>query len=428
MFSYRELSPLTFGSPVLGRMLFKGAIGLFLATAALCFVAPQPAAAQSGMRELLEARRIMVNEEIAAQGIENQKLLEAMREVPRELFIPLHKRDLAYLNVAITYGDGNVILPPLVTAHLIEKLDPQKNDKVLVIGAGSGYSTALISRMSREVYAVEIDRAVATTAEETLRSLKYTNVKLRVGDGFEGWKEHAPYQRIIVECSPDSVPRPLVDQLAEEGTLLVPTGSEFDQTMYLCKKVNGELTTLSLWPTLLVPMKGKAEELRSHSGLLRTPSILNGGFEEIVPSTKDVPTNWAYVRQGNVVEDSSCPEGSHALSFVNVTRGVAATAIQAFPVDGKNVSELTLACKIWGKDIRPGQNRQQLPRMEVRFYDEKLRYVGGDWMGGWNMTFSWVKKDHVFNVPRPAKFAVLRIGLGGATGEIRFDDIRLEYQ
>ena len=115
----------------------------------LLLVSPQPAAAQSGMRELLEARRLMVQEEIAAQGIENERLLEAMREVPREQFIPLYKRNLAYLNLAVTYGDGQVILPPLVTAHLIEQLDPQKNDKVLVIGAGSGYSSALLSRMCR---------------------------------------------------------------------------------------------------------------------------------------------------------------------------------------------------------------------------------------------------------------------------------------
>ena len=394
----------------------------------LLLVSPQPAAAQSGMRELLEARRLMVQEEIAAQGIENERLLEAMREVPREQFIPLYKRNLAYLNLAVTYGDGQVILPPLVTAHLIEQLDPQKNDKVLVIGAGSGYSSALLSRMCREVYAVEIDRNVAATAEETLNRLKYTNVKLRVGDGFEGWQEHAPYQRIIVECSPDSVPKPLVEQLAEGGVLLVPVGTEFDQTMHLCKKVNGELTTVSLWPTLLLPMKGKAEEFRSQSEKLRTPSILNGGFEEIVPKTTDVPASWAYVRQGRVITDSTCPEGKYSLSFINVTPVVAATALQAFPVDGKSISELTLACKIWGKEIRPGQNRQELPRVEVRFFDEKRRFVGGEWMGGWNMTFNWLPKEHVFSVPRTAKFALLRIGLGGATGEIRFDDFRLEYR
>jgi protein-L-isoaspartate(D-aspartate) O-methyltransferase len=399
-----------------------------LVMAVFSLASQQPASAQSGLRELLEARRLMVQEEIAAQGIENERLLEAMREVPREQFLPLSRRNLAYINVAITYGDGQIVLPPLVTAHLIEQLNPQKNDKVLVIGPGSGYSTALLSRMAREVYAVEIDPAVAKMAEETLARLKYTNVKLRVGDGFEGWKEHAPYQRIIVECSPDSVPKALVEQLAEGGMLLVPTGDEFDQTMHLCKKENGKLTTLSLWPTLLLPMKGKAEELRSQSEMPRDPSILNGGFEELVPKTKDIPAHWAYVRQGRAIADEFCPEGKNSLAFVNITAGAAATALQAFPVDGKKVSELSFACKVWGKDIRPGQNRQQLPRVEVRFFDEKRRLVGGDWMGGWHLTFDWLGKEHVFSVPRTAKFAVLRIGLGGATGEIRFDDLRLEYR
>lgn len=399
-----------------------------MALSLMWLLSVQPVAAQSGLRELLEARRRMVSEEIEAQGIENERLLEAMREVPREQFLPLPKRKLAYLNVVVTFGDGQVILPPLVTAHLIEQLNPQKNDKVLVIGAGSGYSTALLSRMCREVDAVEIDPAIAKTAEEVFARLKFTNIKMRVGDGFEGWKEHAPYQRIIVECSPENVPQPLVDQLAEGGVLLVPVGDEFDQTMHLCQKENGKLTTLSLWPTLLLPMKGKAEELRSQSATPRDPALLNGGFEELVPSTKDVPASWAYVRQGRAIADSSCPEGSNSLSFINVTPGVAATALQAFPVDGKKISELAIACKIWGKEVRPGQNRQQLPRVEVRFFDEKRRLVGGDWMGGWNMTFDWVKKDHVFAVPRQAKFAVIRIGLGGAVGEIRFDDFKLEYQ
>ncbi|MCE9528021.1 MAG: protein-L-isoaspartate O-methyltransferase [Planctomycetales bacterium] len=399
-----------------------------LAIVAFALASQQPAAAQSGLRELLEARRLMVQEEIANQGIENERLLEAMRDVPREQFVPLSRRNLAYLNVAIAYDDGQVILPPLVTAHLIEQLNPHKNDKVLVIGPGSGYSTALLSRMVREVFAVEIDPVIAKTAEETLARLKYTNVKVRVGDGFEGWKEHAPYQRIIVECSPDSVPKALVEQLAEGGILLVPIGDEFDQTMHLCKKENGKLTTLSLWPTLLLPMKGKAEELRSQSEMPRDPSILNGGFEELVPKTKDVPAHWAYVRQGRAIAGEFCPEGKNSLAFVNLTPGAAAMALQAFPVDGKKVSELSFACNVWGKDIRPGQNRQQLPRVEVRFFDEKRRLVGGDWMGGWNLTFDWLGKEHVFSVPRTAKFAVLRIGLCGATGEIRFDDLKLEYR
>ncbi len=413
-------------------MIVAHAISLLALPTSLCLtlwlMSFQPAAAQSGLRELLEARRRMVNEEISAQGIENERLLTAMREVPREQFLPLSKRNLAYLNVAVTYGDGHIILPPLVTAHLIEQVDPQKNDKVLVIGSGSGYSTALLSRMCREVDAVEIDPVVAKSAEETLARLKYTNVRMRIGDGFEGWKEHAPYQRIIVECSPENVPQPLVDQLAEGGMLLVPVGDEFDQTMHLCKKENGKLSTLSLWPTLLLPMKGKAEELRSQSDKPRDPTLLNSGFEELVPQTKDVPAAWVYVRQGRAIADRSCPEGNNSMSFTNVTPGVVATAIQAFPVDGKKISELGIACKVWGMDIRPGQTRQQLPRVEVRFFDEKRRLVGGDWMGGWNMSFTWIKKDHVFAVPRLAKFAVIRIGLGGATGEIKFDDFKLEYQ
>lgn len=405
-----------------GLSLLSLAAGLFLV------LEPAETLGQSGLRTLAEARRLMVAEEIEAQGIENERLLAAMREVPREQFLPLNKRHLAYLNVAVTYGEGQVVLPPLVTAHSIEQLDPQKTDKVLVVGTGSGYSSAVLSRLAREVYSVEINPEIAKEAEETLRHLKYTNVKIRSGDGFEGWKEHAPYQRIIVECSPESVPRPLVDQLVEGGTLLIPVGDEFDQTMHRCKKENGQLVTLSLWPTLLLPMKGKAEELRSQSEMPREPSLLNGGFEELVEGTTDLPNNWFYVRQGRVVDDPLCPEGKRALQLVNTTPGAAAVALQAFPVDGKKIAELSLSFRIRGIDVRPGQNRGQLPRVEIRFFDEKRRFVGGDWTGGWNMTFDWVKKERLFAVPRQAKFAVIRISLGGGTGEIRFDNLKLAYQ
>ncbi|MGV3606304.1 MAG: protein-L-isoaspartate O-methyltransferase [Planctomycetaceae bacterium] len=401
-------------------LLLSLAIGLILETAS------NPAFAQPGNQALASARQRMVREEIEAQGIKNAALLDAMREVPRDQFIPTHRRNVAYLNVAITYGDGHVVLPPLVIAHAIEQLDPKLNDKVLVIGTGTGYSTALLSRMSKEVFSIEIDRATALTAEETLRRLKYSNIQLKVGDGFEGWKEHAPFQKIIVECSPDTVPPALIEQLDEGGSLLIPVGDDYDQTMYLMKKVNGQLETVSMWPTLLVPMKGRAEELRSSSSEKpRPPSINNGGFEEIVPGSDNLPAHWTYVRQAKVIEGERFPEGNRALQFLNDTPGHLSTAIQAFPVDGKSVSEITLSFRVWGKEIRPGLTRQQLPRLEVRFFDEKRRPCGGDWVGGWFLTFDWVQKTRRFSVPRQAKFAIVQIGLDGATGEIRFDDLRI---
>jgi protein-L-isoaspartate(D-aspartate) O-methyltransferase len=219
-----------------------------------------------------------------------------------------------------------------------------------------------------------------------------------------------------------------VDQLADGGTLLIPVGEEFDQTMHQCKKENGQLVTLSLWPTLLLPMKGKAEELRSQSELRSEPSVRNGGFEDLVEGTTNLPANWFYVRQGRIIDDPLCPDGQRALQLVNKIPGAPAVALQAFPVDGMKIAELKLSFRIRGIDIRPGQNRDQLPRVEVRFFDEKRRLVGGDWTGGWYMTFDWIKKERSFAVPRQARFAVIRIGLGGGTGEIRFDDLKLVYQ
>lgn len=384
--------------------------------------------AQSNAQNIANARRRMVAEEIQPHGIQDARLLDAMREVPREQFLPLNKRSVAYLNIAITFGEGHVMLPPLVTAHMIEQLEPKYSDKVLVVGTGTGYSSALLSRITNKVYTVEIDRATAATAEETFKRVKYDNISLKVGDGFEGWKEHAPFQKIIVECSPENVPQPLLEQLDEGGLLLIPIGVDFDQTMHLYKKVNGELSSISAWPTLLVPMKGRAEELKSSSDQPRVPAINNGGFEELLEGTKDVPVGWSYLRQGRVIEDNLSPEGKRCLQFTNETPGNAAMALQAFPVDGKTTSEITLSFRVMGKEIRPGQTRQQLPRVEVTFFDEKRRPVGGDWVGGWYMNFDWVKKDRRFTVPRLAKFAIVQLTMEGATGEIRFDDIRLTHQ
>ena len=146
---------------------------------------------------------------------------------------------------------------------MTEALDPQPEDKVLEIGTGSGYQAAVLSPLVKSVYTIEIVQELAEQASSDLARLKYENVYPRHGDGFKGWPEHAPFDKIIVTCSPESVPKPLVEQLKEGGLIVIPVGERYQQTLYLLRKENGEMKSEALRPTLFVPMTGAAEDTLS---------------------------------------------------------------------------------------------------------------------------------------------------------------------
>jgi protein-L-isoaspartate(D-aspartate) O-methyltransferase len=214
--------------------------------------------------------------------------------------------------MALPIGEGQTISPPFIVAYMTEQLAPQAQDKVLEIGTGSGYQAAVLSPLVKEVYTIEIETRLADRATRTLNRLGYANVFTLAGDGFKGWPEHAPFDKIIVTCSPEEVPQPLVDQLREGGRIVVPVGERFQQTLYLMTKVNGKLVSQALEPTFFVPMTGEAEDQRR---VLPDPTqtrIVNGSFEELLPATPERPTDvhpagWYYVRQGQVTTDPAAP-------------------------------------------------------------------------------------------------------------------------
>jgi protein-L-isoaspartate(D-aspartate) O-methyltransferase len=394
------------------------------ATIAVLFGAVLPALAQS-RRAFDEARERMVKEDLVAGGISNERVLEAMRTVPRHEFVPLNLRPRAYLDMALAIGESQTISSPYIVAFMTQHLDPKPKDKVLEIGTGSGYQAAVLSGLVKEVYTIEIVETLAKRAEKTLARLGYKNVRVKAGDGFAGWREHAPFDKVIVTCSPESVPQPLVEQLREGGRMVVPVGQRYQQMMYLYRKKQGKLVPEALEPTFFVPMTGRAEEQRKVRPDPLNPSIANGDFET---TAKDngLPTAWYYLQQMNVVRDEKAPSGRHYAAFENETAGRPAHALQGFPVDGRKVKQIDLSYFVKAENVRPGETVDQLPYLAITFFDERRAPLGEVTSRNWFGTFDWRKDATRLPVPGKAREASLRIGLLGATGKLYLDGIKIE--
>jgi protein-L-isoaspartate(D-aspartate) O-methyltransferase len=183
-------------------------------------------AAQSSESELRARRHEMVEEQIRQRGVTDPRVLDAMRTVPRERFVPPALIANAYDDGPLSIGAGQTISQPYIVAYMTEALRVDPSHEVLEVGTGSGYQAAVLSELVREVYTVEIVPELARRAEAVLQSLNRTNVHVRVGDGYAGWPEEAPFDRIIVTAAPEEIPRPLVDQLAPGGVLVAPVGAQ----------------------------------------------------------------------------------------------------------------------------------------------------------------------------------------------------------
>jgi protein-L-isoaspartate(D-aspartate) O-methyltransferase len=201
-----------------------------------------------------QLRETMVHEQIEARGIQNKAVLEALRKVKRHAFVPSFHQDLAYTDQPLPIGEGQTISQPYIVAFMTESLELKKTDKALEIGTGSGYQAAVLAELCSSVYTVEIIESLGKRAAADLKSQGYANVHVKIGDGYKGWSENAPYDAIIVTCSPSHVPKPLQDQLAEDGRMIIPVGDFPAQELVLLKKKAGELTRQAILPVLFVPM------------------------------------------------------------------------------------------------------------------------------------------------------------------------------
>ncbi|WP_313953339.1 protein-L-isoaspartate(D-aspartate) O-methyltransferase [Accumulibacter sp.] len=207
------------------------------------------------------ARIRMVEQQLAStsRGISDPAVLQAMATVPRHEFVPAELQPYAYDDRPLPIGYAQTISQPYVVAFMSEKLQPKNTDRVLEIGTGSGYQAAILSALVYEVYSIEIVEPLARRARSDLARLGYDNVKLRYGDGYQGWPEAAPFDAIIVTCAPDHVPKPLIDQLRDGGRLIIPVGERDDQMLYLLRKHGSSLQREAVLPVRFVPMTGAAD-------------------------------------------------------------------------------------------------------------------------------------------------------------------------
>jgi protein-L-isoaspartate(D-aspartate) O-methyltransferase len=221
---------------------------LFLLIAASSLMALQTDKYQS-------LRNAMVNDQIVKRGIRNPLTIKAMEKVPRHLFVSPEYRDRAYEDNPLPIGFDQTISQPFIVAYMTEMAKPTKWKKVLEIGTGSGYQAAVLAEIVDTVYTIEIIPELAKQATARLAKMGYKNIFTRLGDGYKGWKEHAPYDIIIVTAADDHIPQPLIDQLAENGRLVMPIGSPSSaQQLVLATKKNGKIDKRKLAMVTFVPL------------------------------------------------------------------------------------------------------------------------------------------------------------------------------
>jgi protein-L-isoaspartate(D-aspartate) O-methyltransferase len=220
---------------------------------------PGPTDGQLTSRDWIAERQRMVDQQLRARDIRNPRVLDAMQAVPRHLFIPEANRGEAYEDSPVPIGYGQTISQPYIVAFMTQALEVGADDRVLEIGTGCGYQAAVLATLARQVYSIEIIAPLAERARDTLFSLGYRNIQVRTGNGYFGWPEQAPFDRIMVTAAPDEVPPALVEQLKIGGLMAVPVGTVM-QELRILRRTDRGTETLDTLPVRFVPMINKPKD------------------------------------------------------------------------------------------------------------------------------------------------------------------------
>jgi protein-L-isoaspartate(D-aspartate) O-methyltransferase len=197
----------------------------------------------------------MVKRQIIARGVKDVRVISAMKKVPRHLFVPERHRASAYDDYPLSIGEGQTISQPYIVAFMTEALDLTVAEKVLEIGTGSGYQAAILAELVKDVYTIEIIAELGKRAQQTLEKLQYKNIHVKIGDGYKGWPDMAPFDAIIVTCAPEKIPQALIEQLKEGGGMIIPVGREGGiQKLVRIMKKGGKLETQEVMHVRFVPM------------------------------------------------------------------------------------------------------------------------------------------------------------------------------
>ena len=238
------------------RMGIAEAWVLVLLLASFQCASPQAGLLPQRPQEFEQERRRMVEEQIQARGVQNVRVLDAMRRVPRHEFVPDAYKASAYADSPLPTSQGQTISQPYIVALMTELADPRPEHRVLEVGTGSGYQAAILSGLVREVYSIELVSELASTAKLRLERLGYKNVQVRQGDGYLGWPQHAPFDSILVTAGAKEIPKPLVDQLKPGGRMIIPVGaSSLEQVLQvITKDISGKVTIRDVIPVRFVPL------------------------------------------------------------------------------------------------------------------------------------------------------------------------------
>jgi protein-L-isoaspartate(D-aspartate) O-methyltransferase len=234
------------------QMRFGFMLSIVLLSIPLALGRLQQAPRDSTIQRYTQLRESMVTEQLQQRGISDHRVLDVMRKVLRHLFVPESVRPFAYADRPLPIGHGQTISQPFIVAYMTDVLGVTRTHRVLEIGTGSGYQAAVLAHLAGEVYTVEIVPELARRASALLESLGYSNVYMREGDGYAGWPAHAPFDRIIVTAAPEQVPQALIDQLANEGRLVIPVGTS-EQWLTLIEKTTAGVTQRRTIPVRFVP-------------------------------------------------------------------------------------------------------------------------------------------------------------------------------
>lgn len=224
------------------------------------FCAPEAGAAGAASDDYASVRNQMVSRQIADRGVRDERVLAAMRKVPRHEFVPESEKRSAYDDTPLPIGEGQTISQPYIVALMTELAQPNENHRVLEIGTGSGYQAAVLAEIVEHVYSIELESTLARRASDVLQKLDYGNVTVRAGDGYVGWAEHAPFDSILITAAPDHVPEPLIEQLKPGGRMVVPVGpiAATQQLRVLEKDAAGKVTSTVVAPVRFVPLRRRA--------------------------------------------------------------------------------------------------------------------------------------------------------------------------
>jgi protein-L-isoaspartate(D-aspartate) O-methyltransferase len=229
-------------------------LAAMLALVVIGLVARSRMQAQTAGADPQARRRQMVEDQIQSRGIKDARVIDAMRKVPRDRFVPLALAPRAHDDAPLPIGFGQTISQPYIVAYMTEALGVEPHHRVLEVGTGSGYQAAVLGELAREVYTIEIVPQLARQASRTLQDLGYANVHVREGDGFAGWPERAPFDRIMVTAAPEEIPKPLIEQLGPGGRLVIPVGEQgATQWMTILDKTGQGLVQRRTIPVQFVP-------------------------------------------------------------------------------------------------------------------------------------------------------------------------------